>query len=174
MAGARPLGPAAGAAPADEVFLKYYTGKDYSTSLEGVLKMLSAIVSVVSAVLFLGWSACLRSPGLAAAAAGSALAGGAASALLFGGVVLGLPLRAPQFYLLTDIIVSTVAGLLLLVTAVLNITVCEFYSVVSYLHGPLAVLNAGMVIASAVITYVGVMRLWDAAHPPPPPAELDV
>ncbi|XP_026743770.1 uncharacterized protein LOC113505331 [Trichoplusia ni] len=78
-----------------------------------------------------------------------------------------------------DIIISAVMGVLLLITAVLSMTVCEFTSIISYMHGPLAVINAGMVTASAVITYVSAMRLWDAARPPrepprPPPPEQDV
>ncbi|CAH0589963.1 unnamed protein product [Chrysodeixis includens] len=161
------------------IFLKYYTEKDYFLSPEGILKVLSAIVCIVSSVLFLSGGTCAGAPALVRAAAAVALACAAASALLYAGVLLRLPLCAPQAYLFADIIISTVMGILLLVIAVLSMTVCEFTSIISYMHGPLAVINAGMVTASAVITYASAMRLWDAARPPrepprPAPAELDV
>ncbi|XP_037873693.1 uncharacterized protein LOC119629987 isoform X2 [Bombyx mori] len=155
-----------------DLFREYYIENDYFLSAEGVLKILSAIVCIVSSVLFLVGSSCTAAPGLAAGAAGGALVGGLVMALMYVGVLMNLPLHGAQ-----DILVSGVIGVLLLVAGALSFTICDMRQPVDYVPGPLAVVNAGMVTASTVKTYVSVVG-WHPAPPAPsthPPAhELDV
>ncbi|XP_075981003.1 uncharacterized protein LOC142979753 [Anticarsia gemmatalis] len=165
--------------PGNRIFRQYYTENDFVLSPEGILKGLSAVVCIVASVLFLSGGTCPGAPTLVTSAVTVALCSSALCAVLYAAVVLDLPLYAPQLYLFTDIILSSVVGVLLLIMAVLTMTMCDMNNAISYVHGPLGILNAGMIIGSAVFTYMSVMQLWDASHEPyepprPPPIEQDV
>ncbi|CAB3250938.1 unnamed protein product [Arctia plantaginis] len=165
--------------PGDRIFRQYYTDTDYVLSLEGILKLLSAIVCVISSVLLLTNGTCRTAPSLIPSASFVALSCGIITVVFYGVIVLDLSLYSPQVCLLTDIILSAVMGVLLFLMAVLTMTVCEMIDSISYVHGPLGIVNAGMLLGSAVITYVSVMRRWDALHTPyeptrPIPTEQDV
>ncbi|CAH2042770.1 unnamed protein product, partial [Iphiclides podalirius] len=76
-----------------------------------------------------------------------------------------------------DLVLSTTLGITMLVFAVLNMTFCDMGGVIDYLHGPVALVNSGLVAGSAVATYASVMRRLDASRDTPPtpaPLELDV
>ncbi|XP_031765790.1 uncharacterized protein LOC113521890 [Galleria mellonella] len=154
------------------VLRDYYSDTDYLVSPSGVLKIASVVVSVTAAALFLGGGSCGAAPGLAASAPSVALAAAAAAALLCAGAALRVPLLAPQLWLYTDIIVSTVMGVLLLVSAILSMTLCDLARPLDYVHGPLSVGSACMVVGSAALTYGAVSRrlrrLQPAVEPPRP------
>ncbi|XP_059048793.1 uncharacterized protein LOC131844025 [Achroia grisella] len=136
-----------------DVLRDYYSASNYVVSPGGLLKVASVVTAAVATALLLNSRGCDAAPGLAASAASVALAAAALSALLYSGALLRLPLRAPQLWLYIDIILSTVLGVLLLVSAIMSLTTCELTRPVDYMHGPLTIVSASMLVGSAAVTY---------------------
>ncbi|XP_045777811.1 uncharacterized protein LOC123875810 [Maniola jurtina] len=160
-----------------EILREYYLERNFFTSTEGVLKVLSIVVCTASSVLWLAGGGCGRGARLAG---GASVASAAILVLLCAVDALRLAAYAPMTYFYTDIIVSTCIGLWLLISGVLSLAFCDAQRALDYAHGPLAVVNAGLVLGSAVTTYVSVIRRWDDARrqspraPRPSRFELDV
>ncbi|XP_069361483.1 uncharacterized protein [Maniola hyperantus] len=116
---------------------------------------------VIGAVAVRG--GCVRGAG------GASVAAAAILTLLCGADALRLAAYAPMICFYTDIIVSTCVGLWLLTSGVLSLVSCDAQRALDYVHGPLAVVNSGLVVSSAVLSYVSVIRRWDDARRPTAP-----
>ncbi|CAG5055689.1 unnamed protein product [Parnassius apollo] len=124
------------------------------------------MVGFASSALFLWGGSCGGAPWLVSGGAAIALVSALLMACLYIGAVASLAAYAPYTWLYTDIVLSTGLGILLLVSAILSMTFCDMAGVVDYAHGPLAIVNAGMITGSAVITYVSVMQRLDSSRGP--------
>ncbi|XP_030037263.2 uncharacterized protein LOC115452800 [Manduca sexta] len=158
-----------------DIFRNYYTDNDYFLSPEGILKVVSALICVAASVVFISGGSC-DAPGLLAGTTSILLVCGAALCFLYAGVALDIPRFAPQAWLYTDIVTSTVTGVLMLVISVLGMMLCGMTTLVNTLFSPLVLLNAVLVTGSGVVTYVRVMHRWDAeriAHQPQSSAPIE-
>ncbi|XP_063540726.1 uncharacterized protein LOC134749639 [Cydia strobilella] len=167
-----------------EVLRKYYSDSDYLSSPEGVMKLIAILGCLCSAVLFLAGGGCAGAMGLAAGGASVAVIAAGLLSVQLTATLLGAPLYAPQVWLYSDVVGSSVLGALLVLSGALSVTLCELRGIVSYVHAvsfePLAACNAALVIGGAVVTYTAVTRRWDAARGPAweprrePPQDVDV
>ncbi|XP_045502133.1 uncharacterized protein LOC123699258 [Colias croceus] len=186
------------------ILKQYYRENVLFMSAEGVLKVVSVILCLISSVLHLTSGSCSGAPRLVSAAAVVALLSAATLACLFSGSALSITSYAPTGWLFTrnnckvsanhiryiiifidlnemlqDIIISTVIGATLLVTGILSMALCEMEHPTDYVQGPLTIVNAGIATASGIVTYMSVIKRWDAAErsrqlQQPPPTEEDV
>ncbi|XP_064073860.1 uncharacterized protein LOC113401042 [Vanessa tameamea] len=140
-----------------KIFYKYYVENDFFVSPEGILKVLATVVCTLSSIAFAwgGWCGA----GLVAGGTGL-VAGGTLAALCALSALLAT--HAPMTCFITDIILSTVIGVSLLLVTILSFTLCETRRAVDYAFGPLALINSVLVIGSVVMTYMSVSKKWDA------------
>ncbi|XP_061720278.1 uncharacterized protein LOC133527345 isoform X2 [Cydia pomonella] len=163
-----------------EVLREYYSDIDYLSSPEGIMKLIAILGCLCSAVLFLAGGGCAGAAGLAAGGASVAFITVGLLAVQLTATLLGAPLYAPQAWLYSDVVGSSVLGALLVLSGALSVTLCELRGFVSYVHAPLAACNAALVVCGAVATYAAVTRRWDAARGPAweprrePPQDVDV
>ncbi|XP_047997036.1 uncharacterized protein LOC125234716 [Leguminivora glycinivorella] len=163
-----------------EVLREYYANSDYLSSPEGIMKLIAILGCLCSAVLFLAGGGCAGAAALAAGAASLAFLAVGLLAVQLTATLLGAPLFAPHAWLYCDVVGSSVLGALLVLSGTLSLTLCELRGFVSYVHAPLAVCNAALVVGGAVATYAAVTRRWDAARGPSweprrePPPDVDV
>ncbi|CAG4948113.1 unnamed protein product [Colias eurytheme] len=146
------------------ILKQYYRENVLFMSAEGVLKVVSVILCLISSVLHLTNGSCSGAPRLVSAAAVVALLSAATLACLFSGSALSITSYAPTGWLFTDIIISTVIGATLLVTGILSMALCEMEHPTDYVQGPLTIVNAGIATASGIVTYMSVIKRWDAAE----------
>ncbi|KAM3959403.1 uncharacterized protein ACR2FA_009308 [Aphomia sociella] len=160
-----------------DVLRQYYEETDYALSLSGILKITSVVANVAAAATFMGGGGCVAAPALVGGAPAVALAAAALAAALYAAALLQLPTRAPHLFLYADIILSTVMGVLVLMTGILSVTLCELTRPIEYVHAPLSAASACLVVGGAAATYAAATaRLRPVAPPvpPPPPVEQDV
>ncbi|CAH0713034.1 unnamed protein product, partial [Brenthis ino] len=146
------------------VLRKYYLENDYFVSPEGILKGLSIISCTVSSILFIWGGGC--SVAISGTAGGLTLGAGAALAVLGAAILLSFAALAPMTCFISDVVVSTAIGASLLLVALLSVIFCEAQNSIAYTYGPLSLINAALVIGSAILTYMSVTSRWDAASGP--------
>ncbi|CAH2089956.1 unnamed protein product [Euphydryas editha] len=142
---------------------KYYLENEFCLSIEGILKILSIAVCMILSMTLMwgGWCGAGAGAGAGAAAGGAALGAGALLAALSAANAL-LAARAPLTCFITDMVMSTVIGVSLLLVAIFSISLCQMPRIIDYIYGPLALINSMLVIGSAVVTYMSVSKKWDA------------
>ncbi|KAJ2938150.1 hypothetical protein O0L34_g3729 [Tuta absoluta] len=165
-----------------KILRQYYKEKDFISSTDGILKVLSVIACIVVGVLALVLSsqqACSQAPPLANSAGALALASAAVLSLLTAAALLDVPSRAPMMWLYTDIILCAVIAAQLVVAVTLSFIFCRRDSPLVYIYFVLGVLTVALTGGSAGLGYSAAMGRVDTARPAlkqhqGPPSELDV
>ncbi|KAI5632005.1 hypothetical protein NE865_15271 [Phthorimaea operculella] len=162
-----------------KILRQYYKEKDFISSTDGILKVLSVIACIVVGVLALSTRpVCTQAPPLASSAGATTLISAAVLCMLTGAGLLALPARTPMLWLYTNTISCAVISAQLVVAVTLSLIFCQRDSTLVYIYFVVGVATVALTGGSAVLGYSAAMRSVDAARPKQkqqdPPSEQEV
>ncbi|XP_061720277.1 uncharacterized protein LOC133527345 isoform X1 [Cydia pomonella] len=147
-----------------EVLREYYSDIDYLSSPEGIMKLIAILGCLCSAVLFLAGGGCAGAAGLAAGGASVAFITVGLLAVQLTATLLGAPLYAPQAWLYSDVVGSSVLGALLVLSGALSVTLCELRGFVSYVHAVSFMRFYHIQNSQALSLLEIALDIWEIAH----------